>query len=100
MVAHSFGYGNLGSGRWMEGGFLSLHQICSLLGKGQFPAPSPTQTQTSVLFAHSLLFGHTSGGRSEMDRGLYFGLQISFLYINKKTQNYPKMTFLAFYFPV
>lgn len=35
-----------------------------------------------------------------MDRELYFGLQISFLYINKKTQNYPKMTSLAFYFPV
>lgn len=31
---------------------------------------------------------------SEKDRELYLGLQISFLYINKKTQNYPKMTLL------
>lgn len=75
MVAHSLGYGDLGGGRQMEGyglreeGFLSLYQICSLLGKRHVPGPPdafPSQTQMSVLFM-SIPFSLAtqSGGRSE-----------------------------------
>lgn len=59
MVAHSFGYGDLGSGRQMEReelkeeGILSLYQVYGLLGKRHFAGPQdafPSQTCLFVLF--------------------------------------------------
>lgn len=55
---------------------------------------------TSIPFS---LAKHTGGEAKtgpHADRELYFGLQIFFLYINKKNQNTPKMTSPASYFPV
>lgn len=115
MVAHSFGYGNLGSGRQTEGwdlreeGVLSLYQICNLLGKGYFPTvPTPRHflfPNLNVCSFMSIPFSLAthSGGRSETrsfrdgQRTLFWVAVLCFvffffLYINKKTPNYPKMT--------
>lgn len=114
MVAHSFGYGDLGSGRQREREELKEEgdpqPLPDLQPLGEKALCSPQDTfpsQTCLSFScpfHSLWPHRWQADlrheASEMDRELYFGLQISFLYINKKTQNYPKMTLPAFYFPV